>query len=139
MTFELIMDSKNIYIKSNHNILTAAAWTSKVKPSTMKACPRKCLNFIDRKSLKRVHFGAVGLSLSVHFLLAPRLFLIRTPHQLNLLSLSPSMIQASLTKDSVKSKCTLRVEINCLSCRELKGSLALPSIYCVLGATTCKF
>lgn len=138
MTFELIMDSKNIYIKSNHNIMTAAAWTSKVKPSTMKACPTKYLKFIDRKSFKRVHFGAWGLSLSVHFLLAPRLFLIRTPHQLNLLSLSPSMIQASSQKTLYKMH-SASVEINCPSCRELKGSLASPSIDCVLGATTCKF
>ena len=76
MTFELIMDSKNIYkIKSQHH----DGWTtSKVRPSTMKVCPRKCL--IDRKSFKRVHFGARGLS--EHFQLAPRLFLIRPPHQL---------------------------------------------------------
>ena len=38
MTFELIMDSKNIYkIKSQHH---DDGWTSKVRPSTMKVCPR---------------------------------------------------------------------------------------------------
>ena len=92
----------------------------------MKARSRKSLIFIDRKSLKKVQFCAGGLS--VHFLLAPRLFLIRTPHQLKSV-LIISLNDSGLTKDS--GKCIHSAEINCRICRELKAwkvLLALPLI-----------
>ena len=123
-----------IFIKSNHNIVTA---TSSIKGQAFNNESMSKKIFIDRKSLKRVHFGAGGLS--VHFQLAPRLFLIRTPHQLKSVVII-SLNDSGLTKDS--GKCTHSVEINCPICRERKGWKVLldsPSIYFVLVTTTCNF
>ena len=123
-----------IFIKSNHNIVTA---TSSIKGQAFNNESMSKKIFIDRKSLKRVHFGAGGLS--VHFQLAPRLFLIRTPHQHKSVVII-SLNDSGLTKDS--GKCTHSVKINCPICRELKGWKVLqdsPSIYFVLVTTTCNF
>ena len=94
--------------------------------------------FIDRKSLKRVHFGAGGLSLSAQCSFSTGAKTISNQNSSSAKSVVIIPLNDSgLTKDSVN--CTASVEINCPSCRELKGPLAWPSIYCVLGATTCRF
>ena len=116
MTFELIMDSKkNIFkIKSQHH---DGCWTSKVRPSTMKVCPRKCL--YRQKIFKKSAFWCRGPEWT--FSTGAKTISNQTSSSAKICChYLPQWFRPQLTKDSVK--CTLGVEINCPICRELKGS-----------------